>query len=261
MTALTTRQWLRTAADRVSTGSGRLTAHYVGRAARAVHGRVTSWPWWTQLGLTLLALYRGPQLLARLGDRVHERIASGAWGGLLFTAAGLWIVTAYRAGRDGWEPKQRTAKAEPDQEEPTGDQADDDEADAELGEAALEQAPAGPPLLSLSDLRISLAKVGTPHAHLAVLAEDLGTTSDRVREALTRWAIPVDDVRMRGRGTSTGVKGGPAAHPAIVPRPEDVAAVAAGQGANNNSNNTEYDFVTIPDEVNPARTHVVPRDQ
>ena len=66
--------------------------------------------------------------------------------------------------------------------------------------------------------------------------------------------VPVEPVRMQGRGTSTGVKGGPAAHQAIAPRPEDVAVVGAGQPGNNNSNNA---FSLVPDNINPVRTHVV----
>lgn len=76
----------------------------------------------------------------------------------------------------------------------------------------------------------SLARVGTPHAHIAVLAHDLGTTPERVREALEACGVPVEAVRMQGRGSSTGVKGG------SLPTPRSV--VAAGQPADNDNNNT-----------------------
>ncbi|MBL1100130.1 hypothetical protein [Streptomyces coffeae] len=113
--------------------------------------------------------------------------------------------------------------------------AEGEEGDEEPG-ASVEQAPAGPPLPILPDLRIALTRVGTPHAHLAVLAEEIGTTSERVREVLEKWEIPIEAVRMRGRGSSTGVKGGPAVHPTLALRPEDAAVVAAGQPANDNNN-------------------------
>lgn len=241
MSVPTTREWLRTAVDRVAVGSRRLAARTIGRVIRAVQGRASGWPWWVQLGLAYVALLRGPQLLASVGDRVHERVESGAWTGVLTVSAVLWIVAAYRAARDEDEP-------------PVESEADVEDDGQEQAGPTVEQAPAGPLLPILPDLRISLAKVGTPHAHIAVLADDIGTTPERVREALDKWQIPVEPVRMQGRGSSTGVKGGVAVHPALAPRPEDVAVVAAGQPTNNNDNNA---FETVPDEYNPVRTHVV----
>ncbi|MFE2712247.1 hypothetical protein ACFXKI_09715 [Streptomyces mirabilis] len=79
----------------------------------------------------------------------------------------------------------------------------------------------------------SLARVGTPHAHIAVLAHDLGTTPERVREALDACGVPVEAVRMQGRGSSTGVKGG--ALP--IPRPTLGGVVGAGHPGNNDNNN------------------------
>lgn len=212
--APTTKAWLRTAADRISIGSTRLAARTLSRTIRSVRTRVSTWPWWVQLPLAYVALFKGPALLARVGDRIHERVESGAWSGVLTALALLWIVVAYRAGGDQPEP--------------------DGQAPGDSDEAADEEAAAEPPLPLLVDLRISLARVGTPHAHLAALATDLATTPERVREALAKYDIPVQAVRMQGRGTSTGVKGD--THPALRPSPEDV--VAAGQPSNNNSNNT-----------------------
>ncbi|MFJ9234135.1 hypothetical protein ACIRJ3_04010 [Streptomyces anulatus] len=115
----------------------------------------------------------------------------------------------------------------------TAQQPQDEESDSEPAPAA-EQAP---PLPTLQDVREAVSRVGTPHAHLAVLAEALGTTTDRVREVLAEHTIPVEPVRMRGRGSSTGVK---ADHfPAPAAAPESV--VAAGQPANNNTNNTRVE--------------------
>jgi hypothetical protein len=79
----------------------------------------------------------------------------------------------------------------------------------------------------------SLARVGTPHAHIAVLAHDLGTTPERVREALDACGVQVEAVRMQGRGSSTGVKGD------ALPTPRSTlgGVVGAGQPANNDNNN------------------------
>lgn len=260
MSAPTTVQWLRTAATRVSVGSARLAAHLaVGMARRGLKEwrRATGWLGEGQgIGwlLRLAVLIGVAAILRKLGMSVlaalYGHVAAGGAPWLMWGAAAVWLIAAYRCGRDDWQPKQRP---KPAPEQPVEQQLADD-ADEEQPEPAVEQAPTGPPLPSLADLRLSLAKVGTPHAHLAVIAADLGTTADRVREALAEWSIPVEAVRMQGRGTSTGVKGG--THPALEPTPDDV--VAAGQLSNNNSNNA---FTTVPDEVNPVRTHVVWRDQ
>jgi hypothetical protein len=78
----------------------------------------------------------------------------------------------------------------------------------------------------------SLARVGTPHAHIAVLAHDLGTTPERVREALDACGVQVEAVRMQGRGSSTGVKGDALPTPRSTPG----GVVGAGQPANDNNN-------------------------
>jgi hypothetical protein len=109
-----TREWLRTAADRVSIGSRRLLARSIGRAVRAVAAFVGRLPWWVQLGFAYIALLRGPAVLARAGDRVHERVESGAWSGLLTVSAIVWVVAAYRAGR-GEEKPQELPASEPDE--------------------------------------------------------------------------------------------------------------------------------------------------
>ncbi|MFK0140694.1 hypothetical protein [Streptomyces murinus] len=256
MTAPTTMQWLRTAVDRVAVGSSRLALHSARRTAQRARTAFQRSRGWvgdsknTADKLLRLALLLGAAALTRkigtkIGMWAYHRLESGAWSWLLWATAITWTIAAYRTGRDDWTPKG-TAPAD---EEPAEDQPDTDEP-----ETATESAPAGPPLPTIADLRVSLAKVGTPHAHVAVLATDLGTTPDRVREALDKQEIPVEPVRMQGRGTSTGVKGGPAAHPALTPRPADVAVVAAGQPGNNNSNNG---YVLVPDHINPVRTHVV----
>jgi hypothetical protein len=250
VTAPTTREWLRTAADRVSIGSRRLLARSIGRAVKAVIERISRLRWWVQLGLAYVSLLRGPAMLAQVGDRVHERVESGAWSGFLTVSAIVWIAAAYRAGRGDARPPQ-PLDAEPKSEPGQGDSAEEPELD-------VEQAPAGPRLPALPDLRRSLLRIGTPHAHITALADDLSTTPERVREALAKWDVPVEPVRMKGRpSSSTGVKGGPAVHPALAPRAEDVAVVAAGGAANNDNNNA---FETVPDGENPHRTHVLWKD-
>jgi hypothetical protein len=264
VSAPTTTQWLRTAVIRVGEGSTHLALHLGRRAAARVWGVYTGARDWVgkssgldkafRLGLLALAVLVVRKTSTALGRWAYGRIESGAWWPLLFGAAGVWIVAAYRAGRPGWAPKPPKTKPAPAAEEAS--ETELERADPDDGEqpptVSLEKQL--PPLPILPDLRISLAKVGTPHAHLAVLAADIGTTAERVREALDKWQIPVEAVRMHGRGTSTGVKGGPAVHPALAPRPEDAAVVAAGQPGNNNSNNA---FTTVDDEENPVRTHVL----
>ncbi|MFF9894956.1 hypothetical protein [Streptomyces longispororuber] len=227
-TSPTTVQWLRQAAVRVYTGSSRLAIHLGRRTvarARAVYPRLRDWlarstglKWWVKIA----ALASAAALARKIGTAVlggiYLRIESGAWAPLLWIATAAWIIAAYRAGRPGWKPKERPAP------ESTGTKP-----------SAADAAPAaeGPALPSLHDLRESLATVGTPHAHLAVLAADLGTTSERVREALLQHGVPVETVRMRGRGSSTGIKGD--ALPTRAPSPGGV--VGAGQPANNDNNN------------------------
>ncbi|TGZ14725.1 hypothetical protein DV517_62080 [Streptomyces sp. S816] len=256
MTAPTTMQWLRTAIDRVAVGSSRLALHSARRTVqRACTAFQRSRGWVgdsknTADKLLRLALLLGAAALTRkIGTKTalwaYHRVESGAWWWLLWAAAITWAIAAYRAGHPDWKPKHA---------EPAGADPGDEQSETGEPEQAVEKAPAGPPLPTIADLRVALARVGTPHAHVAVLATHIGTTPERVREALDAQQIPVEPVRMQGRGTSTGVKGGPAAHPALAPRPDDVAVVAAGQPGNNNSNNG---YVLVPDHINPVRTHVV----
>ncbi|MFD5938289.1 hypothetical protein [Streptomyces griseus] len=139
------------------------------------------------------------------------------WPAVLWLAVPLWCWAAIRAIPQ--ETAERPSEGDEESSEPAPD---------------AEQAPALP---TLQDVREAVSRVGTPHAHLAVLAEALGTTTDRVREVLAEHHIPVEPVRMRGRGTSTGVKAGHFPAPAAAPEP----VVAAGQPANNNTNNTRVE--------------------
>ncbi|MBL3669069.1 hypothetical protein JL475_24360 [Streptomyces sp. M2CJ-2] len=238
MSAPTTMQWIRQAGQRISTGSGRLAVHLAAQAidrGRRIWRRATGWlgeasgiSWLLRLAVLLAAAAILRKIVTAVAIGVYVRIDSGAAPWLMWGAAGVWVVAAYRCGQDDWEPK----KPATDAPQP---------ADGHPAEAAEEQPEpaAEPPLPILPNLRTSLARVGTPHAHIAALAADIGTTPERVREALEKWQVPVEPVRMKGRGTSTGVKGGSAVHPALAPRPEDAAVVAAGQATNNDNNNAE----------------------
>jgi hypothetical protein len=246
VSAPTTVQWLRAAVARVETGSGRLAVHIVRRAiqrARVTYRRARGWVGESSgfdkaLRLALLAgaLWILRKVGAQLGGWALGRIESGAWWWLLWAAAVAWVVAAYRAGRDGWQPKGNAEQPE--------------DAAVEAAEEPAVVSLEKPLLPTFHQLCESLARVGTPHAHIAVVAADLGATPEAVRAALDRHGITVEPVRMRGRGVSTGIKGD--ALPA--PNGPSEGVVAAGQPGNNNSNNA---FTLVDDDVNPVRTHVV----
>ncbi|MGW1433114.1 hypothetical protein ACWD6K_31400 [Streptomyces sp. NPDC002431] len=163
--------------------------------------------------------------------------AYGAWKGVTaapwvpIPAAGVWLLASLYA--------KAPAEPEGEAEEQKGEGAEsaaEDEANVE-GSAAppVEE----PPLPSHEDLHDALAQVGTPHAHIAALAEALNVPAESVRQALTALSVPVEPVRMKGRGSSTGIRADrfPAPPPAPEIPLEDV--VAAGQEANNNDNNVQ----------------------
>ncbi|MFE0651357.1 hypothetical protein ACFVZH_22490 [Streptomyces sp. NPDC059534] len=95
--------------------------------------------------------------------------------------------------------------------------------------------PSGEPLPDAAALAAALHEVGAPHAHLAVLADHMGRSPGHVREALTAAGIPIGPCRMKGRGSSTGVKAEdfPPLPSPTSDAPEGV--VAAGQSDNNNA--------------------------
>ncbi|MEU5716576.1 hypothetical protein AB0G71_12425 [Streptomyces sp. NPDC020403] len=126
--------------------------------------------------------------------------------------------------------------------------------DAEENEGGEAPLPLGPDATRPSprDVCEAVWRVGTPHAHLAVLADELGTTTDLLREVLTAQGIPVEPVRMQGRGSSTGVKG----HHFPAPATPSEGVVAAGQPANNNTNN-----VTVTRHASGAQITVTPAGQ
>ncbi|MET8746833.1 hypothetical protein [Streptomyces sp. NPDC004728] len=191
--------------------------------------------------------------------------AYGAWRGVvaapwaLAPAAGAWLVASLYA------------KPPAEQEEEEGQEEEEAAPAAEATTSSEEPEPAGaaappieePPLPSHQDLHAALSRVGTPHAHIAVLAEDLETTAERVRAALLRLSVPVQDVRMQGRGSSTGIRGDRFPAPPPTPGTPSVGVVDAGQSANNDNNNTPIKarregplVVYTGDETNSVRTNV-----
>ncbi|WP_371099290.1 hypothetical protein [Streptomyces sanglieri] len=191
--------------------------------------------------------------------------AYGAWRGVvaapwaLAPAAGVWLVASLYA------------KPPAEQEEEEGQEEEEAAPAAEATTSSEEPEPAGaavppveePPLPSHQDLHESLSRVGTPHAHIAVLAEDLKTTPERVRAALAQLSVPVEDVRMRGRRSSTGIRGDRFPAPPPTPGTPSVGVVGAGQSANNDNNNASSTvhreglvIAYTDDKTNPVRTNV-----
>ncbi|MGW2261433.1 hypothetical protein ACWCXE_27065 [Streptomyces sp. NPDC001780] len=253
MSDQTTAQWLRTAAERIARGSTRLCLVYARRTAMKIVEKGRSW--WA--GITgWLGEVTGLAWAARIallvvGALILRKLALGLLGGmaalvdsarwLLWPAAVVWVIAAYRVGHPDWTPPADTEPEdqpkEPEKEVEPEDSGDDQEQPADTEPVSLTKAPPEPPLPSLQDIRETLTRVGTPHAHISVLAEDLSTTPERIREALAKWDIPVEPVRMRGRGSSTGIRGDRYPAPPPAQGPPSEAVVAAGQPANNNNDN------------------------
>lgn len=153
---------------------------------------------------------------------------------LMFPLSIWWLVAAFRKGK----PEKKPAVASPQESsEPAAEQDD------------------SPKVLE------ALRTKAEPHVHLAVVANELGTDTAHVREVLTRAGIPISDVRMKGRGVSTGVKAQDIPSPSPSPAPSE-PAVGPGQ---TNNNDTELTVTRLPsgaqvisvsDPENPARTHV-----
>jgi hypothetical protein len=142
-------------------------------------------------------------------------IAAAPW--VAYVVVGILLDRGWLKAR-GWQAQRR------------GDEPGEEGSDAEEAQAGAVETWRVPTFHELCE---SLARVGTPHAHIAVLAHDLGTTPERLREALDACGVQVEAVRMQGRGSSTGVKGG--ALPA--PRPTPGGVVGAGQATNDNNDN------------------------
>lgn len=200
-----TMQWIRQAGQRIATGSGRLAAYLAGRtvlAARRLWQRAEAWlgdpftfGWLLRLALLIFALAVVRKVAAAVGGGLYAAVDDGRAPGLMWGMAGLWVVAAYRCGREGWKPKR------PVSEQPTG--GEQPEADSQEQQAA---APAGPSRVSPVALVAAVRDIGTPHAQLKPLAEHLGATTDAVRAAAAGMGWPVKDVRMEGRSSSAGLR-------------------------------------------------------
>jgi hypothetical protein len=232
-------QWIRQAGQRLSVGSSRLatllTASVIRRAA-AVWRRCTGWlkeasgvGWLLRLGLLLLAAAVVRKAVTAIAAAVYERAASGAAPGLLWGAAAVWVVSAYRAGADGWAPKRPAAPPVTDeqpQSEPTaGTQKETAE---DVGPAPLP----GPPSVSPVELVATVRDIGTPHAQLKPIAEYLRTTTDAVRATAAGMGWPVKDVRMQGRSSTAGLRWDDCPSPSRGKPLSDV--VGAGQPTDDN---------------------------
>ncbi|MFE6634685.1 hypothetical protein ACFVFT_14890 [Streptomyces tendae] len=233
-----TMQWIRQAGQRIATGSGRLATHLASRAlhrGRRVWQRSTGWlgeasglGWLLRLAVLLAAAALLRKVATAVAAGVYARVEAGAAPWLMWSTAGLWVVAAYRCGRDGWKPKQPAAKPSTGEEQP--------EADDQEQEAAESPAPVGPRPVSPVALIAAVRDVGTPHAQLKPLAEHLFTTTDAVRAAAAGIGWPVKDVRMEGRSSSAGLRWDECPSPA--PADPSQGVVGAGERADDNDDDT-----------------------
>lgn len=275
MTAPTTRQWCRDAARRISRGTSRLTWLLGRRISRTGAERARTWwrgirrwlgdasgavDWTLRAGLLLAAAMLARHVLGTVAGSLPGRLDRASW--LMWPAAAVWLIAAYRVGRDGWQPPTEP-EPEPDvdgeqpvEAAPDGDQDDDE-----------------PRQITPEQLAAALHAVGAPHAQFVPLAEHLGVTTAAVREACAAASIPVSGgVRMEGRSVSPGVKAEhfPAlSSPTAAPSdPAPLGVVGAGQRTDNSNNNTASGTVVrTPDGAlllirddphNPSRAHVQP---
>ncbi|EGX60112.1 hypothetical protein SZN_09326 [Streptomyces zinciresistens K42] len=258
MNAPTTQQWLRTALHRIRTGSARRTLYLatwtVHRGRRAWH-RTADWlaqgsgtGWLLRLAVLLAAAAVLRKAGTALACSLYTRIEGGGAPWIPAGAAAWWIVSAYRAGRDGWTPK-RPAIPTPAEAGPHQEQEQDAAAQEQPAPAA--EQPAAPALRPVA-LVAAVRDIGTPHAQLKPLAEHLGVSTDAVRDTAAALGWPVKDVRQTGRSASAGLRWDECPSPALAdPSP---SVVAAGQPTDDNDDDSAW--TAVPDDHNPVRTHV-----
>lgn len=242
MSAPSTMQWIRQALHQIAAGSERLAAHLVARAihrARDVWRRAKGWlgessglNWLLRLAvlLALAALLR--EIVITVTVAAYERARAGAAPWLMWGAASLWVVAAYRCGRDDWQPS--SAAEEPSAIEPQPENQE------QQPPSAVEPAPASPPPVSPVALIAAVRDIGTPHAQLKPLAEHLGTTTDAVRAAAAELGWPVKDVRMQGRSSTAGLRWDEA--PSPPPLDPSPGVVGPGQPADDNDDDTDGEW-------------------
>ncbi|MYU22921.1 hypothetical protein [Streptomyces sp. SID8352] len=246
MNTPTTTQWLRQAAHRIHTGSGRLAAHLASltaHAARRVWHRVTAWlgqgtglGWLLRLAVLLAtaALLRKTALAVAGG--LYTAAADGRAPWMMWGAAGAWLITAYRCGHPDWTPG-RTPAPDPEPAPATIGEPTEAAGEAEGEPPATAEEPPGPPPVSPTALVAAVRDIGTPHAQLKPLAEHLAATTDAVRAAAAGMGWAVKDVRMQGRSASAGLRWDEAPSPA--PSALSSGVVGAGQSADDNDDDTE----------------------
>lgn len=238
MTAPSTMQWIRQAGQRIATGSAQLATHLASRALHAglrVWRRATGWlgeasgiSWLLRLAVLITAAALLRKIVTVVATAVYVRVEAGAAPWLMWGAAVLWVIAAYRCGREDWEPSRRAFK------EPADGEHLADGASAEPGVA---QSPVGPPPVSPVALIAAVRDIGTPHAQLKPLAEHLSTTTDAVRAAAAGMGWPVKDVRMQGRSASAGLRWDEC--PSPPPLDPSPGVVGAGQPADDNDDDSD----------------------
>lgn len=234
MKAPTLMQWIRTAGQRLSTGSGRLATHLAARLlerGRHIWDRGRAWlaeasgvAWLLRLAVLLAAAWILRKIVTALAGGLSRTVADGGAPWLLWGAAAAWITGAYRCGHPNWKPKPRPA------DEPESSRGEETPA------PATEQTPLGPPSVSPVALVAAVRDIGTPHAQLKPLAEHLFTTTDAVRAAAAAQGWPVKDVRMQGRSASAGLRWDEC--PAPRPTYPSPGIVGAGQRPDDNDDDS-----------------------
>lgn len=213
----------RRAAARLSAGSAEV-ARRLGRAAAGASLGV-------KVGGGLVAWKGAPVLLAA----AHQQPLLPA------AAAGAWCWAAWSLGN----PTKPTAPAvEPEEPDETGESEEESEDDVAREAAEF-----------LADLYSLMPDPGD-RLHVAQIAEQLfgsATETPRVRELCAAAQVPIKPVRVKGRGSSTGI--------ARDDLPPVVGVVAAGHRDNNNPEGVSdgpvrEGFYTVPHPTDPHRTEV-----
>ncbi|WP_327592474.1 hypothetical protein [Streptomyces chartreusis] len=263
MSAPTTVQWLRNAVHRVRIGSGRRATYLAAwtiHRGRRIWQRATDWlsqatgvlGWLLRLAVLLLVAAVLRKIGTGIVAGVYERIEGGGAPWIPAGAALWWIVSAYRAGADGWKPKR---PAVPTTEETAEDKAQEAAADERSAPVA---EPPGAPSVSPVELVAAVRDVGTPHAQLKPLAEHLAVPTDAVRAAAVAMGWPVKDVRQAGRSASAGLRWDECPSPEqAYPSP---GVVGAGQRADDNDDDTPGEgpregFRVVPIGLSGAVVH------
>lgn len=247
MSTPTTRQWLRTAVHRISTGSGRRATYlatWLVHRVRRTWQRTTRWleegtglSWWLRLAMILGAAAIARKILTVLATGLYHRAATGGAPWLLWGTALWWGISAYRAGADDWKPKRPAIPAETSGSDDTeGGPAQASDESAVSPDPVGEKRSASERVISDVELIAAVRDVGTPHAQLVPLAGHLRVSTDAVRAAAARMGWTVKDVRQSGRSASAGLRWDEVPPP---PPAEPLpGVVGAGQRADDDNDDT-----------------------